>query len=338
MVMLLCFCALYLPKVISFYVSSEQDGPIARVGRFRYFVNRARRNFSDALNLLAAKHPDYSGDSVFTYFAAFGESEFPKIHGPSSLVKLIDRSITDTYEDKRRLAILLKEKNCEGAFARTFLSATEALEATQEEPSALFFAKLPYETGGKGIEILTREDLTKRDLSPDFIFQRAVQDLELIEERKFVIRYHLLIHNGSLYLHERGILVVHGLPYDPNSTDYGVQVRHNWFEEGSRCRLSLLHESPQAPRWRDAISRRLKEIRPALQQCIAASSADRYTLVGGDALIERTGEARLIELNTHPNLWTDNLLVDTQVYVPVIEDMLAKILLGESPDGFVQVV
>lgn len=37
------------------------------------------------------------------------------------------------------------------------------------------------------------------------------------------------VYQGSLYLHEYGVIIVHGAPYDPNSVDSAVQFQHDWY-------------------------------------------------------------------------------------------------------------
>lgn len=36
------------------------------------------------------------------------------------------------------------------------------------------------------------------------------------------------VYQGCLYLHDHGVLIVHGADYDPNSVSDAVQVRHDW--------------------------------------------------------------------------------------------------------------
>ena len=36
------------------------------------------------------------------------------------------------------------------------------------------------------------------------------------------------VYQGCLYLHDHGVVIVHGADYDPNSVSEAVQVRHDW--------------------------------------------------------------------------------------------------------------
>ncbi|CAE7359579.1 unnamed protein product [Symbiodinium natans] len=238
---LLSFIVAYLPQVLR-----VGQGSAWQVGGFRYFANRGRKAFSDATHELAAKYPGYSENSVFTYFDTFGGKVLPDMGSYSRLVRLIDRGATDVYDHKRGLELRLREFDCPNVFAATYFSASEALEATSSEPDAIFFAKLPEQSGGRGIRVLSREDLCQNELPSEYIVQRAVQDLELIDDRKFVIRYYFVVHQKRIYLHERGVLIVHGARYDRLSVDFDVQVRHDWFEESSETYLLLLQSAEQA--------------------------------------------------------------------------------------------
>ncbi|CAE7527868.1 unnamed protein product [Symbiodinium pilosum] len=327
---LLGFLGAYIPQVLRL-----GQGSAWQVGGFRYFANRGQQAFSDAAHALAGEHPGYFENSVFTYFDTFGGKVLPDMGSYSRLVRLIDRGVTDVYDHKRGLELRLREFGCLNVFAPTYFSQQEALQATSSDPDALFFAKLPEQSGGRGIRVLRREDLCQDDLPSEYVIQRAVQDLELIDERKFVIRYFFVVHQKSIYLHEHGVAIVHGERYDRLSTNLGVQVRHDWYDDSSETNLLTLQSVEEAPRWRQAIATKLREALPALSPLLEASSSDRYTLVGGDALIQGDGEAKLIEFNMYPNLFSGWDIVDKDVFTPILKDMMELILLGERAPGFV---
>lgn len=44
------------------------------------------------------------------------------------------------------------------------------------------------------------------------------------------------VYQGCLYLHDHGVVIVHGADYDPNSVSEAVQVRHDW-QPGIHVRL-----------------------------------------------------------------------------------------------------
>ncbi|CAE7861257.1 unnamed protein product, partial [Symbiodinium sp. KB8] len=327
---LLAFLGTYLPQVLRL-----GQGSTWQVDGFRYFANRGRQAFSDATHALAGKYPGYRDNAVFTYFDTFGGKTLPDMGSYSRLLQLIDRGVSDVYDHKRGLELRLREYGCSDVFAATYFSSAEALQATSSEPDALFFAKLPEQSGGRGIRILRREDLQREELPSEYIIQRAVQDLELIDDRKFVIRYFFVVHRKCIYLHEVGVLIVHGEKYDRRSVDMVVQAKHDWYDDRSETYLITLQSAEQAPRWRKAIAAKLREALPALGPLLDSSGSDRYTLVGGDALIQSNGEAKLIEFNMYPNLFSDQEFVDKQVYTTLLKDMMELLLLGKRTSGFV---
>lgn len=259
---------------------------------------------------------------MFTFFD--GYFPVPELDSIPSKVLLLDRSVTDTYDDKRRLAVCLREACCEATFARCYLTEEEvASAASGSKDGQLFFVKPPCESGGRGIRVVDTSQLRQVALEAGSLVQEAVQDLETLDRRKFVLRFYLLIHGGRLYLHKRGVVVVHEKPYDPASTDYDVQVCHDEMHSaGAADRLRPWHLQPEAERWRIAVQQCLTEALPALWPLLEASSMQRYALVGGDALIERSGDAKLIEFNFFPNLGSRNGALNSLVKQPMLRDVL----------------
>ena len=67
-----------------------------------------------------------------------------------------------------------------------------------------------------------------------------------------------------------------------------------------------------------------------------ASSSTEYTLIGGDAVIESSGRARVLELNFYPNLVcsdTKEGSQDQRLKLGLLEDVLRLLLHAESADG-----
>jgi len=231
--------------------------------------------------------------------------------------------------------MLLKQANCEGAFPPTFMTVAAAMQATAFQTSALFYIKEESATRGAGIEVVTRDMLPYRTLSNTQIIQQAVQDIQLIEGRKIVIRFYLLIHRGKAFLHRRCAVVVHGKPYLRSSTDLQVQVLHDHAcdtaDPSTKSRVVVMHMLDIAGQWYHAISERLHEIMPALRPLIDASTHQTYALIGGDALIESSGKAKLLEFNFMPSMFTTQDDYNINVAQPVLRDFLAVVLMGESP-------
>ncbi|CAE8599641.1 unnamed protein product [Polarella glacialis] len=271
---------------------------------------------------------------LFAYLPdSYEGPELPEA-GPAGAVTLFHRSVTDEFDDKRSLARKMQAAGCEGAFAPSFLTVEAALKDTSWRSSRadedLFFVKPSCGSGGRGIRVLNREQLSRESIDEEqCVVQRAVQDIETIEGRKFVLRFYLVIHDGAIFMHRRGVVIVHDAPYEQSSANYDVQVCHDGMHEaGSGELLRAMHLQPDGERWREAIRRRVQEIYCGLQPIVQASSKSLYTIIGGDALIESTGEARLIELNFYPNLGSQNGVLNADVKQPMLRDALSQVLLG----------
>ncbi|CAE7207829.1 unnamed protein product [Symbiodinium sp. CCMP2592] len=318
--------AVFVAAAVFARVQEEGSGGkklLKEAGPFRFYVDRCLINFDQAFCQLAATESSLPAMiPVFTFFD--GYFPVPELDTIPSKVLLLDRSVTDTYDDKRRLAVCLREACCEATFARCYLTDEEvASAASGGKEGQLFFVKPPCESGGRGIRVVDTSQLRQVALEEGSLVQEAVQDLETLDQRKFVLRFYLLIHGGRLYLHKRGVVVVHEKPYDPASTDYDVQVCHDEMHSaGAADRLRPWHLQPEAERWRSAVRQCLTEALPALWPLLEASSLDRYALVGGDALIERSGDAKLIEFNFFPNLGSRNGALNSLVKQPMLSQTL----------------
>lgn len=286
-----------------------------------------KANFDAAFQRLSSENPGHVSDTLFTYLC----DDFHKLPDKGvhrRLVHSMSRKVTRWWDNKRLCAKMLQLSCCESAFALTFTTAVQAWQSTLHDPSALFYIKEEEQTRGTGMQVVARDKLLSLHLSQSQVIQKAVQDIELIDGRKFVIRYYLLFHNNKLFLHRRGAVIVHGELYHRQSTDQRVQISHDFDQPMPKARLLVMHAQSRASEWHAAIARRIYEIMPALQPLIAASSQDCYALIGGDALIEKSGQARLIEFNHFPAMFAKSKDFNDFVSQPVLHDLIGKVLHG----------
>jgi prolyl 4-hydroxylase len=284
----------------------------------------------DVFRKLADK--GYVSDALFTYvitlYSSLPEKNVQAAY-PRSICSLTWEFLSG-WDDKRSLALKLKQNECEEAFAMTFMNSEAALDATQSKPSTLFFVKDAQGTRGRGMRVVTREDLKSCKVDASQIIQQAVQYLTLLNGCKFVVRFYLLVHDRSLFLHRRSVMIVHGSPYLADSTDYKVQIAHDFDQPESTAQLINSNAVREGRQWHESITQRVMEVLPALQPLIDATSHDCYAFIGGDALIEYTGEAKLIELNPFPCMCTKSEEFNTQVSQVVLNDLVLKVMFGES--------
>lgn len=283
-------------------------------------------------SLIAEGH---HSEALFTYVCSL-YSPMPDCSAYPRTLQTLPWKFLSAWDNKQSLALKLQQSGCENAFAPTYASTVAAWYATQSDPSALFFVKLAESTKGWGMKVLRRNELLSCQVSSVHVIQQAVQHLTLVNGRKFVIRFYLLVHNKKLFLHKRGAVIVHGAAYDCNSTDNKVQIAHDFDQPGSTARVLALNAFVQGEQWRQAIEERVIEIMPALQPLVDATSNDCYAFIGGDALIQDTGDAKLIELNPFPAMWAQSVEFNTQVSKPILHDLVTKVMFGSNDTDFIE--
>lgn len=227
---------------------------------------------------------------------------------------LLPRSRTRAMDDKAELARALM---AEGVPApRVYF----AVEDVPEDSASLWFVKEPFRSGGKGIAVVPWSELQSRDTS-GCIIQEAIQDLALIDGRKFTLRLYVLAHAGRLYLYSNGFAVVHKAPYRQGSTDPDVQFLHDgYLNSDSGIRLVELGQLPEY----DTI---LKNAADMLANSFAVfgnrlkyEPVTQYCLFGVDILVRQNLGCVLVEINDRPNI-VHSAAINQQVNIPMLRHM-----------------
>src|SRR5690606_23140589 len=95
----------------------------------------------------------------------------------------------------------------------------------------------PLSTGGKGVRVVRREELSASFRSGDVI-QEAVRDIQLYKGHKFTLRTYVLVCDCMVYWYPESFLVVHGEPWQPELADPRVHFSHDgYMQPDSRIRL-----------------------------------------------------------------------------------------------------
>lgn len=171
-----------------------------------------------------------------------------------------------------------------------------------EKDVSLWFIKIPTSTGGKNMSVIRHEDLATTELPQNAILQEGVADLCLIGGHKFTTRIYVLVWNRGAWLFEDGFNVVHGVPYDPTSSDYAVHIDHRGYEkEDSPVSLHKFSEYEDYRKYTPAFHQLVKDLEPVLGICLEASDEQHYALLGIDVLLQTSGSIQLVEINTMPN-------------------------------------
>lgn len=283
------------------------------------------------------------------------------------LVREVDRkfSLYQLYKDDPRASKV---------FPKSYGRYGEALKDTEEEhmeltkdggeTDVIFYVKSSGGTRGEEIEIYAWADLQQwyemeygehvdddndeegkfdyeEDNEGEVIIQKAVTDLYTIDgngpiaDRRFDIRFFVLIANGKAYLHSNmWCKWVYGVTYDPHDTDVRHQVSNlavygggdtarlifpdvlpdahgnPWKNHSEKRRStnsssnSKRHKGADPHGWRDALADALDDAIGVFGNLMNHTQHDptKYVLAGGDAMILQDGSAILVEFNIWPDL------------------------------------
>ena len=84
-----------------------------------------------------------------------------------------------------------------------------------------------------------------RVVIPGGVVQRGVADLALRRGRKFTLRFYVLVHGAAVYLHPRGICVVHGAPLKGTGRVMALSAKGRPLNRGRRLEQQQQTQQPQ---------------------------------------------------------------------------------------------
>ncbi len=297
---------------------------------FVFFSNRAARLFAAALAPLGgrAHRPGENPLQIdLLYFDSFTPATvLQQVAEPTdtesieSLISercltLIPRSRTRALDDKAELARALLAEGVEDV--RVYFAAADV----PNEPDSLWYVKEPFRSGGEGIAVVTWSELQTRNCRGSII-QEAIQDLTLVNGRKFTLRLYVLVHAGRAYLYEDGFAVVHAVPYQVGSTDPRVQFVHaGYLDPASGIELIELKEIANASTILANAARMLSKILPVFRDRFRFEPDTQYCLFGVDVLVRDNLECVLVEVNDRPNL-VHSQEINERVNVPMLQALV----------------
>ncbi|NEP63663.1 MAG: tubulin--tyrosine ligase family protein, partial [Symploca sp. SIO2G7] len=134
------------------------------------------------------------------------------------------------------------------------------------------------------------------------VIQAGVENIELINGKKFTARIYVLLWNGQVYLFDDGFALIHGPQYQRGSTQYGVQVDHRGYQTGvGEVDMKLFSETSCFAKSMPKAKAALRQILPIFQNTLNATSTKRYLLLGIDLLPLENGAVKFVEINAIPN-------------------------------------
>lgn len=303
-------------------MASLQDEPT-----IHFVGNRFSSIFEKAIAGTHLDGTDLQCSIVLSYWDTyFGElPALPDWMRDARVLKVIEKTAINPLSNKKKMPKMLAEAGKSYVAPPTYDSIDEAETDAGGEVSIWFF-KSAYGTGGKNMFCVSSDDLSETDLPQHHVIQAGVENLALIDGKKFTTRIYVLIWNGATYLYDNGFLVIHGTAYDETSTDYAVQIDHVGYDnpDGPVKMQQLVHYADYekfAPKFTELI----REIDPIFAEAKAASDRDSYILLGIDILLQASGDIKLIEINTFPNfLHTPEITEEVNIpfFIAAIKTML----------------
>lgn len=294
-------------------------------------INRATKLFQQAIAQLDPILIRKAEPICFTYWDTYGNAllDLSDVSEDTRVLRVVDRTIVNALANKATLAQSIIDHQLESIAPKTYFSIEDAIKH-QGDPVPLWFVKNRFGTGGKGMSCVSNHDLANTKLPAHHIVQAGVTGLALFEGRKFTTRAYCLIWNQTIYLYQNGFLVVHGAKYDPNSTDYAVQIDHaGYHSDDGPVQMQQLINYSEYECYFPSIKQLIQDLKPVLEPTRLATDASRYILLGIDLLLREDGSARLLEINSFPNFIHSHEII-SQVNIPFFSAALRTMLGDET--------
>ena len=291
--------------------------------QFTFLSNRGSKNFASALEPLGGRaFQDGDRHIDLLYYDTYGGKRPPEVSSVG--MQLMDRRLTIPLDHKSQMASLLLNAGMNEP--RVFF----APEDVPDEPGSLWIIKNPLLSSGKEIHVVPKEQVAEK-WSNGSIIQELVQDLLLVEERKFTLRMYLLVHDCKLYLYPDGFAVVHGAKYVRDSCDPAVQFVHDgYMKQDSSVELRPLKEIPEHETLLAQLPAYLQKLFVVFSDFLNDEGADTYCLFGADFLVRSDLSPVLIEMNDRPNI-VHTALVNSEINIPMLRAMCCVFDLAKLP-------
>jgi len=227
----------------------------------------------------------------FIYWDSFYKQKCPIApYLPS--IRNISNNYLNYISNKKVCAERIKALNLQEFYAITYNKKTEIQEVKQ---NGLYFIKYAY---GSGVECVDGTELKTVNISTDYIIQEAVSNLQCIDDRKFVIRAFIIIHNRKMYVSRYAICTVFDSTYDENTTN---PMKHI----GTNCRQIVPLQDTEFKDCIYSIQKLCMYMKPLFKPLMNRSHEYMYTIIGADIVLKKDNTVRCIGFNGFPNLSYD---------------------------------
>jgi prolyl 4-hydroxylase len=264
------------------------------MGKFVFHTNRGPGIFRLGLERWGGVEFKEGDDAVqLLYFDGYGGRSFPS--DIDLRFQLLERSKTIPLDHKLLLAKRLREHGMN--YPRVYFTE----EDVPADPAKFWYVKDPLSTAGKKVFLCSGADIGDF-YKPGYLIQEAIQDVALIDGRKFTIRAYVLVHDRVVYFYQDSFLVVHGKAYDPGDLDPHIHYIHDGYARpGAEVKMLPSIEYAGYGAVMDAMMAVTRNAFAAFASELSCDDPSRYCIFGLDFLQTADGRVALVEINDRPN-------------------------------------
>ncbi len=238
-----------------------------------------------------------------------------------NIVENIHRKHHNYISDKRRCSNLIKNLELYEYYPKTYDNLSEINNISIDK---LFFIKDIYSTCSRDVKCIKGEDLFNCKINKNEIIQEGIQNIKLIDNKKFVIRANIIIFNNKIYLSKFGYCAILSEIYSTSNPNINNQVGL----PKNRSFLSL-HETAYSSyiyKIRDALKNMKELFKPIIN-----NSNNQFLIIGPDILITDKDEIKFIEFNAYPSL-AHTKYINDNVNEKMLFDLFKLVFLNYESD------
>jgi hypothetical protein len=263
-------------------------------------TNRASLIFKDTcikFNELLKKYYNKNlNKKLIIYWDTYGNNNL-KLFSTKNIIQNIDRKHHNYLCNKKTCSNYIKKLKLYEYYPKTYNNLSEISNISIDN---LYFIKDIYSTAGRGVKCITGKELLNYKINKTEIIQEGIQNLKLIENKKFVIRAYIIIFNNKIYLSKHSLCIVHSKEYDKLSKSYDIQIKHIVGDGIIPLSETIFYSCIN--NIKEALINMKELFKPVIK-----NSKNKYIIIGPDILITDNGEIKFLEFNTFPNIsWVTN--------------------------------
>ena len=177
---------------------------------------------------------DIDKNKIFTYFSKMKINDKDKIVYRSIIGKPIHN-----VNNKLKMSLVLDDET----ITPKIYTSSEDLLKNNYEKDKIWFIKYIAGSCGRHMMCKTTDQFRSLEISPKFIIQEGIMDVDLHEDCKYTLRTFILIHNKQMYLYNKIKKRIHNKPYDEKTLDYLTQISGSPKSASTRLTMNLDQKS-----------------------------------------------------------------------------------------------